>query len=167
VVELRADLASFDAIPETLAKTWFDTLAPGGRVNLERALRLGGRLDGHLVQGHVDGVATCVERRPVGGPWGEVRFAFEAGPALLQPMVMKGSIAIDGVSLTLTEVAKTRFAVAIIPHTLDVTSFGGLQPGDRVNLENDVVGKWFLKSVGPYLERLERLERLADAAGAA
>jgi riboflavin synthase len=157
VTALEGDLASFDAIPETLERTGFASVQPGGRVNLERSLRVGDRLGGHMVQGHVDGVARCTGRVREGGDGadeGQVRFDFEGPASLTEQMVMKGSVTIDGVSLTLIHVAAGTFAVAIIPHTLAITTFGGMQPGDVVNIEGDVIGKWVRKAVAPYLEGL-------------
>ncbi|MHC4393470.1 MAG: riboflavin synthase [Planctomycetota bacterium] len=148
--------ASFDLIPETMQLTAFHDLSLGDRVNLERALAFGDRLDGHMVQGHVDGVARCTARTPEGGEGGQIRFDFECDDALTAQMVHKGSITIDGVSLTLIHVGEGTFAVAIIPHTLEVTGFGTLQPGDRVNIETDVVGKWILKAIGPYLDKFRQ-----------
>src|SRR5690606_25468644 len=113
--------------------------------------RVGDRLGGHMVQGHVDGVARCTARAPEGGEGGQVRFDFEGEERLTAEMDLKGSIASDGVSLTLIAVGPGTFAVAIIPHTLAVTTFGELQPGDLVNIETDVVGKWVRTLVAPYL----------------
>ncbi len=116
-------------------------------MNLERALRADGRLDGHIVQGHVDGTGRvrALERRD-----DDVRFAVDCEPEFAALLVPKGSIAIDGVSLTLVQVGAAGFDVALIPHTLAVTNLGDRQPGDRVNLEADVLGKYVQK----YLERI-------------
>ena len=142
--------AAFDAIPETLARTWFAALRPGARVNVERSLRAGDRLGGHLVQGHVDGTARILARREEGG---QAVFELEAATALTRDMVEKGSIALDGVSLTLTAAVAGRFAVALIPHTLAVTTFGERRAGDVVNVETDAIGKWVRRLVEPYLPR--------------
>ncbi len=140
--------AAFEAIPETLARTWFARLRAGRTVNVERALRLGDRLGGHLVQGHVDGVARVAARRDGGG---ETAIEFEAPRALTDHMVEKGSVALDGVSLTLAAARPGRFAVALIPHTLAVTTLGALREGDEVNVEVDIIGKWVRTLVQPYL----------------
>ena len=108
-------------------------------VNLEKSLRLGDELGGHLVLGHVDGVARIVERRPEAE---SVRFAFEAPEELAPFIASKGSVALDGVSLTVNEVAQTRFGVNIIPHTLACTNFGSLRVGHRVNLEIDLIARY-------------------------
>ena len=114
-------------------------LAAGGAVNLERSLRLGDHLDGHLVSGHVDGVAEVADRRPDGD---SIRYVFEAPADLSRFIAAKGSVALDGVSLTVNEVDGHRFGVNIIPHTAEKTTFGAMQPGDRVNLEVDQVARY-------------------------
>jgi riboflavin synthase len=128
--------------PETLRRTNLGTLRDGDRVNLERSLRLGDRLGGHLVQGHVDGVGQVAAREPQ-GEWETVWFAVP--PELAAQMVTKGSVTVDGVSLTLVDVLADRFSVALIPHTLAATTLGFKQPGDAVNIETDVFGKYVLK----------------------
>jgi riboflavin synthase len=132
-----------DLVAETLRRTALGGLAAGARVNLERPVTLGGRLGGHLVQGHVDGVARVLDRRPV-GEGEEVRI--ELPPDLERYVVEKGSIAVDGVSLTVAGVGPGWFTVALVPHTLEVTTLGERHPGDPVQLEVDVVAK--------YIERL-------------
>jgi riboflavin synthase len=118
-------------------------------VNLERSLQLGDRLGGHLVQGHVDGVGRIVERTR-SGDWETVWFE---GPAeLVAPMVPKGSVAIDGVSLTLVDVTRDRFSVALIPHTLAATTLGSKRVGAGVNLETDLIGKYVAK----WMENLKK-----------
>jgi len=141
---LRDSLGQFDVIHETLARTTLGRLAGGGRVNLEPALRLGDGLDGHLVQGHVDGLARVARIRE--GATHELDFTAEA--TLTDGMVLKGSIAIDGVSLTLTAVRNDGFSVAIIPTTLRETTLGRLRVGDDVNIETDVIGKYVIKCLG-------------------
>jgi riboflavin synthase len=151
VVAIQGATADFEMIPETLERTWFGALRAGAAVNLERALRAGAgaRLDGHIVQGHVDGVAQVVERDERAG---EVRLTFEAERRLTDDMVEKGSVALDGVSLTLTLAEPGRFGVALIPHTLAVTTLGArAHRGDRLNVETDVIGKWVRRMVAPYL----------------
>jgi len=138
---LRGEVGQFDVMAETLSRTTLGRLASGGRVNLEPALRLGDGLDGHLVQGHVDGLARVARVRE--GATHELEFT--AGRPLTDGMVLKGSIAIDGVSLTLTAVRSDGFGVAIIPTTLRDTTLGGLRVGDDVNIETDVIGKYVMK----------------------
>jgi len=139
VVAVAGDVVSFEAIPETLERTSLGDKDVGARVNLERALAAAGRLDGHLVQGHVDGMGRVAsfEREDQ-----DVRLAIACGPELAGYLVPKGSVTIDGVSLTVVHVTETGFDVALIPHTLAVTTLGGLQVGDRVNLEVDIIGKY-------------------------
>lgn len=132
-----------EASTETLARTTLGDWHPGSRVNLERALRVGDELGGHIVTGHIDGVAEVLERREEGGM---ARFEIEAPAALARYIAEKGSVALDGTSLTVNEVDGPRFAVMIIPHTLQVTTWGALRPGDRLNLEVDLFAR--------YLERL-------------
>jgi riboflavin synthase len=132
----------FQAGPETLRRTNLGGLCPGDRVNLERSLRVGDRLGGHIVQGHVDGVG-CIDRRVPDGEWETVWFACPA--ELAAQMVSKGSVAVDGVSLTLVDVEAGRFSVALIPHTLANTTLGFKRPGDAVNLETDLLAKYVQK----------------------
>lgn len=132
------DALVFQAGPETLRRTNLGTVAPGDRVNLERALRVGDRLGGHFVQGHVDATAVLVERRRE-GDWEFVRFAVD--PEWTALMVPKGSVAVDGVSLTLVDVPPDGFSVMLIPHTLNATNLGDRAPGDRVNIETDILAK--------------------------
>ena len=134
----------FDAVRETILRTALADLAPGARVNLERALRADARLDGHVVQGHVDGVGRVSELRREGD---DVRL-FVACPAeVAEHLVPKGSVAIDGVSLTVVGAGEAAFDVALVPHTLAATTLGSLRPGDRVNLEADVLAKYVRRSV--------------------
>jgi len=139
----------FEAVRETLDRTSLGDLRIGSRVNLERALRADGRFDGHIVQGHVDGTGRV---RAIERQGDDVRFAVDCEPEFAAWLVPKGSIAIDGVSLTLVQVGAAGFDVALIPHTLVATNLADRQPGDRVNLEADVLGKYVQK----YLERLHR-----------
>jgi riboflavin synthase len=140
VVEHNGAGLAFDLVPETVGRTTLAGLTPGARVNVEPALRAGEPLGGHIVQGHVDGVGQV---RSVGEPvW------IDAPPEVLRYCVEKGSIAVDGTSLTVALVDDDGFAVALIPHTLAETTLGALEPGDEVNLEVDVVAK--------YVERLAR-----------
>ena len=146
VVEFKGTSFRVQAAPETLRRSTLGEWTPGLRVNLERALRMGDRLGGHWVQGHVDGVASVVETRPEGGSW-VMGFTL---PAELAPFfVEKGSVCIDGVSLTLTTVGADRFGVMLIPETQQHTSLGKKQVGQRVNLEADIIGKYVARMVGP------------------
>jgi riboflavin synthase len=147
VAEATAAGFAADLVAETLRRTALGGLAAGARVNLERPLALGGRLGGHLVQGHVDGVARVVDRTPVGD--GE-EVKVELPPDLARYLVEKGSIAVDGVSLTVAGVGTGWFAVALVPHTLKVTTIGDRRPGDLVQLEVDVVAKYVERLVAPW-----------------
>ncbi len=145
VVERPSDGLVFEVGPETLRRTALGGLRPGRRVNLERPLRLGGALGGHLVLGHVDGVGT-VERVERVESTARVRIALpdrELAPLLIP----QGSVAVDGVSLTIAALAVTTFEVMLIPHTLAVTTFGGLAGGEAVNVETDVIGKYLQRSL--------------------
>ncbi len=143
VVELGADWWAADAQIETLDRTTLGALAPGDPVNLERPLRLGDRLGGHLVLGHVDGVGEVTAVSPL--PDGSTRIEVRAPAGIARYLVEKGSVTIDGTSLTVTTVRDapegTKFGVACIPHTLAVTTLGVRRPGDRVNLEADMIAK--------------------------
>ncbi|MFO0946942.1 MAG: riboflavin synthase [Planctomycetota bacterium] len=144
VVSKSDEAADFEAGPETLAKTNLGEIRRGSPVNLERALRPDGRLGGHIVQGHVDGTGKIFERKRQ-GEWETVWFF--AGE-LARQMIPKGSITVDGISLTLVEVTKDSFSVALIPHTLSATTLGSKMVGETVNLETDVLGKYVLKYLG-------------------
>jgi len=141
---------AFEAVRETLEKTALGGLAVGSRVNLERALRADSRLDGHIVQGHVDGTGRVRALERAGD---DVRLFVDCEPELLECLVEKGSVAIDGVSLTVVGVSAAGFDVALVPHTLAVTTLGDLRPGHRVNLEVDVLGKYVKRYVERVLER--------------
>ncbi len=132
--------AMFQLSKETLDRTWFSELADGRLVNLERAMKIGDRLDGHLVSGHVDGQGRVVGIEDVGD--GGREFEFEVDPGLERYLIEKGSVGLDGVSLTVVEPRGRRFRVAMIPVTLEVTSFGQMEVGMGVNVEADMVGKW-------------------------
>jgi riboflavin synthase len=136
---------AFQAGSETLAKTNLGALQTGDVVNLERALPADGRLGGHFVQGHVDGVGH-VDRTERDGEW--VTMWFRAPEPLVAQLVPKGSVAVDGVSLTVVNVERGRFSVALVPHTLEVTTLGVRKPGDSVNLETDIIGKYIQKYLG-------------------
>jgi riboflavin synthase len=128
-----------DVSGETLSKTTLGAWSVGRRINLERSLKLGDELGGHLVYGHVDGVAKVVSRR---AEQGSVRFVFETPPTLARFVASKGSVAIDGVSLTVNEVDGSRFGVNVIPHTQAATTLGSLAEGDPVNLETDMLARY-------------------------
>ncbi|MCW3817118.1 riboflavin synthase [Micromonospora sp. DR5-3] len=143
VVDVDGGVFTADVMGETLRRTALGALRPGEPVNLERAAALGSRLGGHLVQGHVDGVGEIISREPA-AQWETVRFRLPA--ALSRYVVEKGSITVDGVSLTVADVGEDWFAVGLIPTTLKLTTLGAKGPGDPVNLEVDVLAK--------YVERL-------------
>ena len=142
VVEKGAGWFAVEVSNETLSKTTLGAWAEGDRVNLERAARLGDEMGGHVVSGHVDGVGTVVSVTPEGGSH---RVTFEAPEPLHRMIAPKGSITIDGVSLTVNEVEGTRFGVNLIPHTWDHTTLGGLKAGDRVNLEIDMLARYLAR----------------------
>ncbi len=134
-----------DVMPETINKTTLQELKPGSPVNLERALQVGGRLGGHIVQGHVDAVGTIVQKQVL-----EIAIIYriKTTPELLQFVVPKGSVAIDGISLTVVDVFQDSFTVSLIPHTAHETTLGGKDPGDRVNLESDIIGRYVQHLMG-------------------
>jgi riboflavin synthase len=141
--------ATFDAdvTPETVARTTLGGLRPGDAVNLERPVAVGDRLGGHIVQGHVDGVGRVVRRDPQGDAWW---LEVDAPAAVARYIVEKGSVAVDGVSLTVAGRAGNRFTVCLIPHTVAVTTLGRLQSGSAVNLEVDILAKYVERLVGAY-----------------
>lgn len=139
VVAKSGNELTFDASPETLARTTLGTLGIGTPVNLERALRLGDRLGGHIVTGHVDFIATVSERNDIAG---NRVFAFLIPDTFSRYFVAKGSVTIDGISLTVNTVSDTGFSVNIIPHTGSMTTLSGINPGAQVNIETDILGKY-------------------------
>jgi riboflavin synthase len=145
VVEFKGSSFKVQAAPETLRRSTLGEWNAGTRINLERALRMGDRLGGHWVQGHVDGVATVKETRAEGGSW---LMSFTLPPELSPFFVEKGSVCIDGVSLTLTHVGSDSFGVMLIPETQARTSLGKKQVGQRVNLEADIIGKYVARMMG-------------------
>jgi riboflavin synthase len=147
VVSAAGERVEFDAVAETLKRTALGDLGPGSLVNLERALRADARLDGHIVQGHVDATGRVRRLERAGD---DARLDLECAPEFAELLVEKGSVAVDGVSLTVVGVGAAGFDVALVPHTLAVTTLGSLRPGQRVNLEADVLGKY----VKRYLERV-------------
>jgi riboflavin synthase len=145
VTDISRDSFSVLAGAETLARTTLGNLRVGKKVNLERSLKVGDRLGGHWVTGHIDGTGELVARRDLGS---NLVLVVRAGPALLRYIVEKGSIAIAGVSLTVNAVEAETFSVAIIPHTKDETTLGELAVGERVNLETDILAKHVEKLLG-------------------
>jgi riboflavin synthase len=148
VEETRGDSYKVTAIAETLAKTNLGSLVPGSLVNLERCIMLGGRLDGHIVQGHVDTVAECMSIEEKEGSW---EFAFSIPDKFAALIIEKGSISLNGISLTIFDVGTRGFKVAIIPFTYTHTNIQQLRKGDLVNIEFDMVGK--------YIQRISGLQR--------
>jgi riboflavin synthase len=147
VVEVSADSFTVDVVLETLSRSSLDKIQPGDRVNLERAAALGQRLGGHIVQGHVDGTGVLLSRDQAG----LTRFGIPAG--LSRYVVEKGSITVDGVSLTVVESHDEEFSVALIPTTLELTTLGFREPGDVVNLEVDVLAKYVERLALPHIGR--------------
>ncbi len=139
VVRLAPRSFDADVAPETFAKTTFGQARVGDRVNLERAMRLSDRIDGHLVSGHIDGTGVIESREPVGNA---IVVTFRVAEALVRYLIVKGSVAVDGVSLTINTIEATRFAVSIIPHTAAWTTIGFKNTGEHVNVETDMIGKY-------------------------
>ncbi|MGI5987165.1 MAG: riboflavin synthase [Dysosmobacter sp.] len=151
-----------DVMPETLRRSSLGALGPGGRVDLERAMAAGGRFGGHIVSGHIDGTGRIAAVRPEDNA---VWYTVEAAPELLRYIVEKGSITIDGISLTVASVETDRFSVSLIPHTARCTVLGYKRLGDTVNLETDIIGKYVEKLLRPAPETKQRgitLEFLAE-----
>ncbi len=145
VEAISNDNHQLTAIAETLQKTNLDQWQPGDIVNIERCLLMNGRLDGHIVQGHVDTTATCIERKSLDGSW-EFRFRFPQEFAHL--VIEKGSICLNGISLTVFNVGINEFSVAIIPYTFEHTNIRNILPGHAVNIEFDMVGKYISRIAG-------------------
>ncbi len=154
VVAMRGQAFQVEVSPETLARSNLALKKAGDRVNLERALRLGDRLGGHLVTGHLDGLGVLTERRE--GPE-HLKLTVEMPEALAPLVIEKGSIAVDGVSLTVNEVRGRAFTVNVVPYTAKKTTLVDLKVGDRVNLETDIIGKYVVKLLGPHLPAKSRL----------
>ena len=150
VTEIGERGFSVDVSAESLRRTTLGELSVGDKVNLERSMRLGDRLGGHIVSGHVDGVGRIESIRTEGESW---NYRFEVPDDLGRVLVEKGSVAVDGISLTCFACTDTTFEVAIIPHTHSVTTLGCKQAGDSVNIENDMLGKYVARLVQPLLER--------------
>ncbi|MGE0156490.1 MAG: riboflavin synthase [Geobacter sp.] len=147
VTAMTAGRFSFDVSPETVARSTFQAAAPGAAVNLERALRMGGRLDGHLVTGHVDCIARLESRSQRDNA---TQLTFRLPSEYARLLVEKGSVAIDGISLTVNEVGPERFGVTIIPHTLAKTTLADLKVGGTVNIETDIIGKYVARLLAPH-----------------
>lgn len=146
VVEIKDDAYVVTAIQETLEKSNLNSLKNNALVNLERAMKLGDRLDGHIVQGHVDGVAECISIKEADGSW---VYTFQYSNSEFST-VEKGSITVNGVSLTVVDSKKSQFSVAIIPYTYEHTNFKEIKVGDKVNLEFDIIGKYVKNLMQPY-----------------
>ena len=164
IARLDGNLAAFDISPETLARTSLGKLNPSSEVNVELAMKPTDRFGGHFVQGHIDGTATikAVNRQ---GEFADIKFA--AGPELLSQMVVKGSVAVDGISLTVAGMNQSSFRVAIIPQTLKKTTLGRLKNGDLVNIETDIIVKTVKKQLESILggkgrERELTFEKLTE-----
>lgn len=145
VTKLSMGEAQFEMVAETMRRTSLGSVKPGDKVNIERSMKVGDRLEGHFVLGHVDGTATIVdkvEKQSETTMW----FALD-DKSLSTALVPKGSVAIDGISLTVVDVDGEKFSVSLIPHTLEITSLGSKKKGDRVNIETDVLSKYVAKSM--------------------
>ena len=156
VTDASAPHISFDAVYETMRKTSLGSLQNGDSVNLERALAVGGRLGGHIVQGHVDGTGRIASIRPQGNSW---YMFIEAGPDLMRYIVTKGSVCIDGISLTVADASERTFALSIIPHTWDNTTLRDRRAGDVINIECDILGKYVERMLGGYMAGVDRGDR--------
>jgi riboflavin synthase len=162
VGEVGSETLAFYAMPETLRRTSLGELEVGGVVNLERAMSAGDRFGGHIVQGHVDGIGEVVGARPEGDA--EI-WEFGAPPGVLRYSVEKGSICVDGISLTVVSVGDRSFTVSILPQTKNNTNLSRKRPGDRVNLEADVIGKYVERLLEPRIEaHTKKLERSVEDA---
>lgn len=153
VTSLTADGFTADVMPETIKRTAFDKASRGDKVNLERAMAADGRFGGHIVSGHIDGVGTIREYKNDGNA---VWVTVSAAPSILHYIVEKGSIAIDGISLTVAYVDDTCFKVSIIPHTGEETTLLKKRTGDPVNLETDIIGKYVEKLLAPYSQASDK-----------
>lgn len=149
IVDFQNNILGVDVAPETLSKTTLGQAKVGYRVNLEQALRFGDRLGGHLVSGHVDGVGVVNAKRPVANA---ILFTFGVPEALSRCIVRKGSIAVDGISLTVNTCNRISFEVSIIPHTAKITTMGFKKVGDPVNIETDMIGKYVERFTRPFSE---------------
>jgi riboflavin synthase len=145
VVEVRPPSLTFEALYETLRRTGLGQLQVGDTVNLERSLPVTGRFGGHIVQGHVDGTGRIASIRPIGDGW---QVFVDVAPELMRTIVTKGSVTVDGISLTVAEAADRTFSIQVIPHTWDNTTLNERRAGDSVNIETDILGKYVEKLLG-------------------
>jgi riboflavin synthase len=154
ITKFEGGAAAFDVSAETLAKSTMDKLSPSSQVNIECAVKATDRFGGHFVQGHIDGTATvtAIDKQ---GQFAEMKFA--AGPELLDSMVVKGSVAVDGISLTIAGIEKNSFSVALIPETLNKTILGNVKKGDIVNIETDIIVKTIKKQLEKILPQAQPL----------
>jgi riboflavin synthase len=159
VVDKKADEFSADVAVETLKVTNLGELKIGARVNLERALQLSARIGGHLVSGHVDAVGRIRSKRQEANGW---RIVIDAPEQVLRTVIKKGSIAVDGISLTVADLDRTGFSVAMIPHTAKLTTLGFKSSGDTVNLENDIIGKYVERLLSGSIEQGISLDVLKE-----
>ncbi|MCF8027800.1 MAG: riboflavin synthase [Desulfobacteraceae bacterium] len=157
-VEISGNRFSADVSAETLSRSTLADARAGLKMNLERALRLSDRLDGHLVSGHIDGSAQITHKKDMGG---SMVFGFAVSEQISRYLIAKGSVAVDGISLTVNTCAAGRFEIAVIPHTAKITTLGLKNPGDRVNIETDLIGKYvekFLKGDNSGESRQEKID---------
>jgi len=161
VTAIEGDLTHFDISAETLAKSTIGKLQPSSQVNIERAIKAGDRFGGHFVQGHIDGTAK-IEAIHKGGEFADIRFA--AGAELLDAMVVKGSVAVDGISLTIAAMDDNSFSISVIPETLKATTLAIARTGDCVNIETDIIVKTIRRQLDQILPKTEPLtaERLRE-----
>ena len=154
ITRLEGSVAAFDVSAETLAKSTLDKLSPSSEVNIERAVKATDRFGGHFVQGHIDGTATikAIDRH---GKFAEMKFAAE--PELLDAMVVKGSVAVDGISLTIADMDRNSFTIALIPETLNKTTLSKVKIGDKVNIETDIIVKTIKRQLEKILPQTQSL----------
>jgi riboflavin synthase len=146
-VQIEEKCFKVDVSPETVAKTTFNDIKTGEIINIEKALKISDRIDGHLVSGHIDGTGILKSKKQIGNA---IIIRFEISEDLSNYMIQKGSVAVDGISLTINECGKDFFEVSIIPHTAQITTIGQKKSGDRVNIETDMLGKYVEKFIGIY-----------------
>ena len=158
VVNISGNRFQVDVSPETLIKTTFNAVKIGERVNLERALKLSERIDGHLVSGHIDGIGTIKSKKNMGNA---VIVTFEAPSSLMAYMIKKGSVAIDGISLTINNCDGNGFDVSIIPHTASITTIGFKNTGQKVNIETDMIGKYVEKFISRQKDETQSKESVS------